>query len=428
MGVTTLQPSAVSRNGMLRVVQLVLLVLAVNAVLIQTVIPEESQMKNVVRVACIVLLVFSMFLSNAEMPLWTVLTLLMCAALFVTRGNTDQLSYIFVLLLAPAMVALDERKVVRWLAVASVGSLLLVFAFLQLGITHNVVLALRSRQTFGTDGVPFFFNLVYGAGALVILYTRKYWLRGRFLALAGLLAGATALFLATDARGGYFSLLAFVGLLFVVPFLARLHLFRVLVALLPFLFLPFAFYLASQGGSFEANKLWSNRPRFYAIFLNALHPDDYLFSTSVKYFDRVVTIVDNSYLHLLVGGGVVLFVVFAVLFYRAATNLFRLGRHPEVAFLIATCFYFNSESILLRIENLFVIYFWYLIVRFSANTKEEPNESGTGAGSRRHFRRRHRQHDRLGGTDLRAAPRSDSARRDAPVLCSDLVRGTAPRR
>jgi O-antigen ligase len=410
-------------------VPLVLLAIGVNAVLIQTVIPEESQMKNVIRVGCLAVLVFAMFLDNARMPLWAVLTLLMCTALFIARGNTDQLSYIFVLLLAPAMLALDEQRVMRWLAVASVGALALVFAFLQLGITHNVVLALRNRQTFGTDGVPFFYNLVYGAGALVILYTRKYWWRGRFLALVACLAGASWLFLATDARGGYFSLLAFVGLLFIVPVLARLHLFRLLVALLPFLFLPFAFYLASRGGSFEANKLWSNRPRFYAIFLSALRPDDYLFSTSVKYFDRVVTIVDNSYLHLLVGGGIVLFGVFAVLFYRASMNLFRLGRHAEIAFLIATCFYFNSESILLRIENLFVIYFWYLIVRFSTNTEEgidlehEHTNHGRGHAVRRGHRTAHGGVERDHRPHRAARDGRHDARRDVP-----MAEGSASRR
>lgn len=351
-----------------QIVSLVLLVLAVNAVLIQTVVPEESQMKNVLRAGSMGLLVVAMFFNNTRIPRFIPLTIVMCLGLFLIRDNPDQLSYVFVLLLVAAMLPLNERRVVRVLAVGSALSLLLVFVFLWTGVTQNEVLALRERQTFGTDGVPFFFNLVYGACALAILYTRKSWRRGpRTLVLLAALGLATGLFFATDARGGYFSLLAFVGLLLVVPTLARIHLFRVLVGLLPLIFLPVAFYLASLAVDPVANAFWSNRPRWYAAFLDALRPDDYLLSTGVKYFDRVVTIVDNSYLHLLVGGGIVLCGVVIVLFYRAVKNLFRARKHIDIAFLIATCFYFNSEGIMLRIENLFVIYFWYLMIKYSRN-------------------------------------------------------------
>lgn len=379
-----------AHTGLLRLaVPLVLFAIAVNAVLIQTVVTDDSPMKNVVRVGCMVLLVFAMLVNNPRVPKWVMATLLMCTVLCALRGNTDQLSYVFVLLLVPAMLALDERKVMRWLVLGSAGSLLLIFAFLELHITHNVVLDLRNRQTFGTQGVPFFFNVVYGVFALLILYTRKYWRRGKLLVLIGSLAVATVLFIATNARGGYFSLLAFVALLVVVPWIAKVPPLRIVTAILPLLFLPFAFFLASQGGSYAANQLWSYRPYWYAIFLQSLHPDDYLFSTSVKYYDRVVTIVDNSWLHLLVGGGVALFVIFTVVFYRAMTNLFRAGRHAEIAFLIATCFYFNSESILLRIENLFVIYFWYLLVKYSAKTEEGPSLEPAPRDNGRRLRSRH---------------------------------------
>ncbi|MDQ6735738.1 MAG: hypothetical protein M3Z35_16760 [Nitrospirota bacterium] len=378
-GVLPIPGKAIGIGGLERVVFVVFLALSVNAVLIQTVVSEESQMKNFVRVGAIILLLAAMVLNNTRIAIWIILALSMCFALLLMRGNTDQLSYIFVLLLVPAMLPLDERRTIRMLVIGSLVSLVLVFLLLWTGVTQNEILKLRDRQTFGTNGVPFFYNLVYGAAVLAILYTQKYWRRGRFLVLIASLVTATALFTATDARGGYYSLLAFVSLLVVVPIVARVYALRVTVALLPMLFFPFAFFLASRPADADLNQLWSNRPYLYDAFLSALHPDDYLLSTSVKYFDRVQTIVDNSYLHLLIGGGIIVCCIVIVIFFRSVMNLFREGRHVELSFLIATCFYFNSESIIVRIENLFVIYFWYLIIKFSGPAGLSSNLSNAAA-------------------------------------------------
>lgn len=374
MHMPVVRPKLVGDRLLGQVVSLVLLALAVNAVLIQTVITDDSPFKTVIRVGAMGLLLLGLLGNDTKLPRWVVPLILLSAGLWYFRGNSDQLSYVFVLILVSAMLPLDERRVLKSLAVCSVLSVGLVFALLWGGVTHNEVLVLRERQTFGTQGVPFFYNLVYGAAALVIVYTRRFRPRRRRLTFVACLGVATALFAATDARGGYYSLLGFVVLLWLVPKLARAHPLRVLTALLPVLFLPFAFYLASLADDPDANALWSNRPHWFSVFLGSLNPEDFLLSTSVKYYTRVVTIVDNSYLHLLVGGGLVLFLAVAILFFRAVMNLYRLGRFTEVAFLIATCFYFNSESILLRIENLFVIYFWYLMVRFSIR------QSGSGHG------------------------------------------------
>lgn len=45
--------------------------------------------------------------------------------------------------------------------------------------------------------------------------------------------------------------------------------------------------------------------------------------------------------------------------------MYKKSQFIEIAFLIATCLYFNTESILIRVENIFIIYFWYLIIKNS---------------------------------------------------------------
>ena len=91
-----------------------------------------------------------------------------------------------------------------------------------------------------------------------------------------------------------------------------------------------------------------------------------------------VPVVDNSYLHLLVGGGFVLTLVFLFAYGFAVINLCRRHMYPEVALMTTSCFYFMSESILLRIENVFVIYVWYLVVKHA----RDPRSTGLGTQTR----------------------------------------------
>ena len=351
-------------RGMTRVIFLCLLALATNAVLIQTVAADDSTLKTGVRVGVLVLAALAVGVSMTKMPTGIMLLALHSAALLLLRGNPDQLSFIFIFVLTFALFAVKERSLEKAVVVASAGSLALVFVFLSLGITQDVVLEPRSRHTFGTNGVPFFFNLVYGAFGMLVFYFYKYRLRGRFFVLAGSVAAASYLFAMTDARGGYLSFVAFVVLMFLVPLLARVAAFRFIAATLPVICLAVSFYIATLWDNAEANALLSIRPILFERFISNLTPSDLFLSTSVKDFDRAVTIVDNSYLHLLVGGGLLMCGAFFVIFYQAVKNLFKAGRHVDIAFILATCMYFNSESILLRIENMFVIFFWYLILRY----------------------------------------------------------------
>ena len=350
---------------MTRVLFLCLLAIATNAVLIQTVTTDNTMLKNGIRVAVLGIAAFAMIMRGSKMPIGIFLLITFSLILLVSRANTDQLSIIFVLILAVAMFDLRERTLNKMLMVLSVFSLLLVFALLAAGVTQNEVTEFRGRNTFGTNGVPFFYNLVYGAMTMLLVYVHKFQRRYRLLWTIAAVALSTHLFNLTDARGGYYAFLGFIVLLHMVPLLARVGIFRFLTATLPIGFIIVAFYIASLYEDAAANELLSIRPILFQRFIENLTLEDYLLSATVKQFDRAVTIVDNSYLHLLVGGGAVVFLVFMMIFGQAVLKLYRQGRFVDVAFVIATCVYFNSESILLRIENLFVIYFWYLILRHS---------------------------------------------------------------
>lgn len=363
----------IGRKGMAVLMFICLAAIAVNAVLIQTVTSDDSLLKQGVRVGVLCLAAFAMLLYNSRFPVGLFMLVVVCVLFLVFRQNTDQLSLIFVFVLVPALFAVKERALGKMFMVTSAGSLLLIFALLAAGITHNEVTEFRGRNTFGTNGVPFFYNVVYGACTLLLVYAHKFRLRLRHLWTLAALGLATHLFNLTDARGGYYAFLAFVGLLYLVPLLGRLSLVRGLTVLLPVGFLGAAFYIASLWDDGAANKLLSIRPILYQRFLDSLTPSDFFFSSTVKQFSRAITIVDNSYLHLLVGGGITLFVIFVLMFGQAVLKMYRMGKFVDLAFVIATCIYFNSESIMLRIENMFVIYFWYLIIRYSTPLlKPEP--------------------------------------------------------
>lgn len=344
---------------------LCLAAIAVNAVLIQTVTSDDSLLKQGVRVGVLFLAAIGMLLYNSRFPLGLIMLMTACALFLVLRQNTDQLSLIFVFVLVPALFAVKERALVKMFMLTAAGSLLLIFALLASGITQNEVLEFRGRNTFGTNGVPFFYNVVYGALTLLLVYIHKFKLRLRHVWTLAALTLATHLFNLTDARGGYYAFLMFVALLYLMPLLGRISIVRGLTVLLPVGFLGTAFYIASLWDNGTANQLLSLRPILYQRFLESLTPSDFFFSSTVKQFSRAVTIVDNSYLHLLVGGGITLFVIFVLMFGQAVLKMYRMGKFVDLAFIIATCIYFNSESIMLRIENIFVIYFWYLVIRYS---------------------------------------------------------------
>ncbi|MBS4753333.1 hypothetical protein KG112_11020 [Nocardioides sp. zg-ZUI104] len=365
--------------------QFAIFALAVNAVLIQTVVPEESSLKTLVRFGAIAAAGMYILSSNARVPIWLTLTVLASLSLLVIRGNPDQLSIAFALVLAAALCAAPEKGLLTTFVAASWVAIALIFALLYSGLTQNAVQMVdigplgevRIRSSYGTASVPFFYNVVYGVATLTLLRAWKTLSRWRWMLTAVCLGGAWHFYTTTDLRGGFIAVVAFAVLLAVVPVAARWPFVRPIFAALPVLLLGLAFVTAAARYVPGLNVTLSGRPQLYDEFLGRLSWDDIVLSSSVKQFDRIVgdrlTIVDNSYLHLLVGGGILVFSAFSFVFGRAVTRLYRERRFPEIAFLVATLLYCSSESILLRIENVFIVYTWYLVVKYSRSPSiDEP--------------------------------------------------------
>lgn len=333
-----------------------MVVLAVNAVLIQTVLAEDSIVKQLVRVAVLGIATLSLIRRNTWIPTWLAGLCLWSLVLLTATQNPDQLSILFVLVLSVWLTLVPDRLVLRSVAIASVMAIALVFALLAAGITQNEILELRQRRTFGTAGVPFFFNVVFGACAMSILYAVRYGSRAaQRIVLLVAVGAATWLFSQTDARGGFIALLLFVALLWIVP---RAPLVPIYAAV-PVILTAASLYLAFRAGP-ELNDTLSQRPRLYRMFLEQSSLGDIFVSSSAK---QAGFAVDNSYLHLLIGTGVVTAAVYSVLFWRAVARLMAGRSYADVAFLLAVSAYCVSESLLVRIENPFIVYAWFLVVR-----------------------------------------------------------------
>jgi hypothetical protein len=384
---------AMSDELVTKIAGICIFAIAINATLIQTIATEDSPLKTVVRVGVMGLAALAILLRFVPLKRWVVLTVLLSTTLLLASKNPDQLSYIFVFVVVTLLGEVDPRRLLRIAVIASATSLALVFVFLATGITQDSIMILRGRHTFGTASVPYLMNVIYGTGALLALYVAKYQPKRGKVGCVAFLAFATLIFARTDARGGYYALLIFLALLVIVPRVARMPTARLLVAGAPLLIMSLAFVVASRAGDEGWNLFLSNRPRQYGNFLDRVSTWHYLVSESVQQYDAGIisrsiyaqqiqikqsTIVDNSYLHLLVGGGVVLAAVFFVAYALAIAELFRSARYPEIAFMTATVCYFGSESLLVRVEHIFVIFFWYLLVanaRRAETVRSQPETS-----------------------------------------------------
>ena len=356
---------------MTRWVQVAFLLIATNAVLIQTIATDDSPIKNAIRIGVLVITAFFMFVRQTVFPAAMVFMLLATAILLLGTGNTDQFTILYVLLFVPAMWSISERSLWRAGMIASVFALLLVFVFLRLGLTANELVIsqnpladeVRSRNTFGTQGVPFFMNLVYGAVTMTIFYLYKWRIRGRLVVAAIGVAVATYLFIQTDGRGGYIAIWFFIAFALIMRGMVKISFFRPLLAIQPILMLGVSLLLAAERNSPWWNLTFSFRPLLYGQFLDSVTVWDLLYSTTVKN-DANATTVDSSSFHLLFGGGIVTFALFCIIFARAVYTLIKRGKYLELAFLTSVMMYSTNESIMLRVENVFIMFAWYLILRY----------------------------------------------------------------
>ena len=148
------------------------------------------------------------------------------------------------------------------------------------------------------------------------------------------------------------------ALLFIVP---RVRVVR-LYAMMPTILLALTLVITFWSG-YTFNRLLSLRPSYFRTFLEDRDLSDFILSAPVKSTSYPV---DSSYIHLAVGAGAVTLTAFLVLFYRAVNSLMHHGRHAEVAFLVTAAVYCASESLIVRIELVWIVYMWHLLFRWGA--------------------------------------------------------------
>jgi hypothetical protein len=166
----------------------------------------------------------------------------------------------------------------------------------------------------------------------------------------------------TDVRGGFFSFVLFVALM--LGFGARSWLVRGIVSTIPVWMVVMSVCVAMFLNDSFWNGVLSGRPDLYYSFISELSLIDFLFGTSVKDFD-LTAIVDNSYIHLYMVGGFVFFSYFSLNFWLSAKNIFKNNRIELIAFMVSVSAYMFTESLLVRIENPFVMLYWYVIFKYS---------------------------------------------------------------
>ena len=351
-----------------------LLIMAANSVAVQTIATEGGAVRQVPRLVALLLAVAAIGVARMRPDRMFVALAAAAVGGALLGGNSDQISFVYAAVMAVALMTVPLRRATTVVAIASALALALIFLFLVVGLTEDRVIEWRERRTFGVASVPYLYNVVYGALGMFRLWSVRLALRWRLVGVVVTLGLATWFFLETDARAGYLSYLALTVLLLVPTVVWRNRVVQTCLALLPVAFLVGALGLASQSGNAQANTIFSNRPILFNMFLESLSPWDVLLSRSVKALDQG-NIVDNSYLHLAVGGGIVVCALVLVIHFRALPALIRAGHHREVALMVSLALYFNMESILVRLDQVFIIFYWYLLAlgwRLHSTSGREP--------------------------------------------------------
>ncbi|MCR4513038.1 hypothetical protein [Aeromicrobium sp. 50.2.37] len=346
----------------------VLFAVATNATLVQTLLPEDSALKTFVRAVVLICSVYVVVSARIPAPAGLVVLSTLTLVLALARANEDQFSYLFVIVVALGLSRVTDRKLLQWSTWAGGWTLLLLMLLLWAGVTTNEILMPRERSTFGSSSVPFVFNAVYGFAAVWVVYVFRYRSRWRWVVLPAAVLLAIYFFLATDLRGGFLTFLAFLTLCPLLRVARRSRIAVAVLASLPAGLLGISLALATLADNASVNALLSYRPLYYWRMLSQFQIDDLVLTSSVKQLD-LISIVDNSYLHLLIGGGVVLSVFYLWIYARAMFALMESGEVLLAAFLTATSVYFVSESLLVRIENVFIALFWLLIFRWGARLR-----------------------------------------------------------
>ncbi|WP_335986095.1 hypothetical protein [Spongiibacter tropicus] len=338
------------------------LLLSFNALFIEVFQIEDGAQKNITRLVALLLIVASVAFRRPMIDVGLVVAILLLSSAALVVVNFDAVAVVYALLVVVIARSYGYSPTLKALYAVSFIVFLMVFILLALGVTENVVQEFRERHTYGMNGIggpTLFYNFLFGFLVLGFVYVVKAGKSINRYSLVTLLL-AYYFFDKTDVRGGFFAYILVVVSYYFFPLVSRFFLFSSLMAYFPLIFL----LMAAAVGVFLNDDYWnillSNRPSLYADFIEGLGYLEFFLGTSVKAFD-LVSIVDNSYIHLYMVGGVFFFAYFCIRFRRCVRMLVDRKDRSNFAFIIGSSAYMFTESLLVRVENPFVIYYWFIV-------------------------------------------------------------------
>lgn len=337
-------------------------VLGLNAILIEILYLDSFLEKNIIRILVGIIFVLHVALVQKAIDPLPLICAIALLTLSLISQNPDQLSLIYVLIIVQSTANIELHKIINMLFVISIIILAIVFILLALGITSNEIQAFRERSTYGLNGVggpTLFYNLLFSFLALGTIAIHGPY--EKYFRIFSILC-AIYFYLTTDTRGGALSFLFFMIFIYTLPLLLRIKPVCLLIKLTPIILLSLTLLAMLSYDDYFFNTLLSNRPYLYYILLSNTTLLEFIFGASVKQYD-LTSIVDNSYLHILIGGGLLVFISWSISFYKSMSLLISKMDIKLIAFLLATSLYLFVESLAVRIENLFIILYWLILIR-----------------------------------------------------------------
>jgi len=334
--------------------------LSVNALFIEVGFFEGIVEKNLLRLVVITIILFTIILSRPKIKTSVIILMSLLASLGLVKFNIDQLTLVYMLLIVTASAIFNKDELIRSLFIASSITFIFIFLFLALDVSYNEIRDFRNRSTYGLNGIggpTLFFNILFSFLILGCVHFHR--IKKKIFEIVSIFA-CIYFYTETDVRGGAIAFIAFLAFQYSMPFLVRFRTITFAIKILPVIFLNIAIVMSVLPNNEFYNALLSNRPELYSILLEKITLSDVLLGASVKSYD-LISIVDNSFIHLFIGGGMAFFVYYAYLHFFRMKALLVVKDYQKIAFILGVSLYFFVESLAVRIENMFVILYWVIL-------------------------------------------------------------------
>lgn len=348
------------------------LLLILNLRFLFTVVWDERQEILSILTFCFFLLSFDYTAMRREYLYWLGVLILISLAQFTPY----KLNILTPIVLMQCASTLHLKTYLRYTLLILGGTALVMLLVVGTGhmVQSETIAAIRIRYDFGY-GHPNAATLYYWGlfiSAVLYCYISKYrhfiWILLGFLLLVSIY-----LYTETDSRSFIFAVISFTLVLGYYKLRSRINLhYRIgyskyVLYALPVLFAALTIYLASNVDEYPAlDLLLSTRLTLYKQLLDGLTPLQYVWGTSA--FDYII--VDNSYLHLLFEGGVLVFVYFVWLWFFAVKNIIKQQNFILIAVFISFLVYGLMESLLLFSVVIGNNLFWVLLYRYRHEVDE----------------------------------------------------------